>query len=355
MGGGKSVGGAGPCADGAVQRRETPYPCWARCVAVVQAWGVAVLVVAAVLLSGCSGGSPGSTDALDPGPPGSPPAGASTSGGGSSASSAPTKAPDPIVTDVGKGKGAINGVVATEAVVPIAGAAVVVQPINVTVLTDSEGRFVLEGLEPGAYVVNVTHQDYKPRQATAQVTSGRPLELRLTLEPSRNLDPHVVQDSEQILVSSSFCVATYCNHVFSGNSQQLPTHDVAYFEVNDQPTTLQAEVAWDATVAMLGEVGQLTCTILGDDPDGSSALVRYSQSGTSPLTLRMPGTWVDEDSGAPVLANGGSCQLSNANGAQVPASLMVNQQADLYLHLFYNFVPDEGWTFIADGEYPVPP
>ena len=319
----------------------------------VQAGWVAALLVAALLLSGCSGGTPGSSPSSDLGGSQGSPASSGSSGGGGQGS--PTKAPDPIVIDVGKGKGAINGVVTTEAIVPIAGATVVVQPINVTVVTDSEGRFVLEGLEPGAYVVNVTHADYKPEQTTVQVTAGKPLEVGLVLEASRNLDPHVVQGSAQLLVSSAFCVATYCNKVITGNSEELRTHDSIYFEIDDQPTTLQVEVDWDATVTMLGEGGLLECRVFGTDPDGSTVGAQSSQSGPSPLTLRMPGTWTDEDSGAAVTAHGLSCELSNTNGDTVPASTMVNQQADLYLHLFYNFVPDEAWTFIADGEYPVPP
>lgn len=308
-------------------------------------WAVAIALAA--FLAGCAGGSPGVDGTGMPGA-GTGPGAASGSG------ASQTENPDPIVIDVGQGKGGIDGVVVTETITPIQGALVILQPLNVSAITDADGQFIFDGLEPGAYVVNVTHKDYKPAQATADVTTGKPAAVKLTLAAVRNLDPHVVAHSETLLVSSAFCIDTYCNKVFSGNSDDLRTHDRAYMEVDDQPTAFQVEVSWDATVATLGDNGLIECTVFGDDPEGSTVLVRYTQSGPSPLALRMPGTWLDEDSGATIRPNGVTCELFNANG-DVPVSLMLQQQAELYAHFFYNFLPDEGWTFVGDGEHPVPP
>ncbi len=37
------------------------------------------------------------------------------------------------------------------------------------------------------------------------------------------------------------------------------------------------------------------------------------------------------------------------------AGLALEQRFTVYTHLFYNFVPDGHWTFIADGAHPLPP
>ena len=34
--------------------------------------------------------------------------------------------------------------------------------------------------------------------------------------------------------------------------------------------------------------------------------------------------------------------------------LVVEQDFDVYVHVFYNFLPDEGWVFVENGPHPVP-
>jgi hypothetical protein len=40
--------------------------------------------------------------------------------------------------------------------------------------------------------------------------------------------------------------------------------------------------------------------------------------------------------------------------ADVSGNLVLDPGFEVFSHAFYNFMPDEDWTFDQDGEYPVP-
>jgi hypothetical protein len=118
-----------------------------------------------ILLAGCSGGDPRS--ARD------------------AATDAVLEVPEPTV-DAGSGSGAMAGVVVDEAIRPVPGADVRAEGhFNVT--TDTGGRFVVEGLEPGNYLVHVTADGFLPMQTGVEVTAGDATTVRLLL--TRDLSP----------------------------------------------------------------------------------------------------------------------------------------------------------------------
>lgn len=238
-----------------------------------------------------------------------------------------------------------------EAIRPIVAASVSIPALNVSVQTDAGGRFAFEGLEPGAYVVQVRHLRYHMSTTTASVHSGPATSIQVVLAADGIIEPYVIQEADTLFVSSGFCVATYCNKVINGNNAATGVHDIAYFDIAPNATIVQVEVKWDATTP-IGTDGILSCSGFAKTPGGDTASQRGSATGPSPLTVRVPGTWAVDDGNATLHLF--TCSLSPANG-DVPASTMMNQKAPLYLHSFYNFVPDANWTFIANGAYPVPP
>lgn len=82
--------------------------------------------------------------------------------------------------DAGSGKGALAGVVVDQAIRPIAGANVSAEGLF-HLTTDGEGRFVVEDLDPGIYMVHVTADGFLPMQTGTEVKVGDSTPVRLML------------------------------------------------------------------------------------------------------------------------------------------------------------------------------
>jgi TonB-dependent receptor len=87
------------------------------------------------------------------------------------------------------GKGTISGRVADSSGGALIGAQVIVQPKGVSVVSDAQGQFLINNLEPGSYTVAVTYVGFKVFTQTVNVTAGQAtnLETKLDVE-SQNLE-----------------------------------------------------------------------------------------------------------------------------------------------------------------------
>jgi TonB-dependent receptor len=80
------------------------------------------------------------------------------------------------------GKGAIAGRVTDSSDAALIGAQVSVQPTGVTVVSDSQGQFFINDLDPGSYTVTVSYVGFKSFKQTVNVTSGQAASLEAKLE-----------------------------------------------------------------------------------------------------------------------------------------------------------------------------
>lgn len=125
-----------------------------------------LLLACLVLMAGCAGSGAGPGDGA--------PLGGSI-------------APPVVVT---KETGSIDGLVLDVELSPLAGVVVIVAPTNATLLSDINGRFVLNDLPPGTYDVSAAHPAYEPSAAKVEVEAERATPHRITLTPLPTDTPH---------------------------------------------------------------------------------------------------------------------------------------------------------------------
>ena len=86
-------------------------------------------------------------------------------------------------------KGAITGRVTDSSGGALIGARVSVQPKGVTVISDAQGQFFVNDLEPGSYTVTVSYVGFTPATKTVVVTAGQSANADAKLEvESQNLE-----------------------------------------------------------------------------------------------------------------------------------------------------------------------
>lgn len=280
-----------------------------------------------VVLSGCAGGDP---------PAAGTDAGAAFDGLGLEATAT---------------TGVIRGVVIDGSVVPVAGASVALTPGDATVLSDAEGRFGFADLAAGTYFLTASKAGHTTVQASVDVVAGEaaPAATLLRLQRLPGTEPYVVAMQWDGFMQCSFTVAiafgTGClvGGFTDDNSRRFD-------EIDDQPTFLQSELDWDTTQAL----GTNLCMrhyasegiggeVLMDDVCGPAPLMQVAGADVLNGTAVGSGmglervVWVDDFA------------------VDTTLGLALNQQFTVYTHLFHNFAPPEGWTFLADGSPPVPP
>ena len=87
-------------------------------------------------------------------------------------------------------QGTIKGIMVNEDGLPLPQGAITVQKTNFQAISDVNGRFEVDGLCPGVYVLDVTYVGYDHIQLEVSVPQGEPVVLRLT--PSSRLLEDVV-------------------------------------------------------------------------------------------------------------------------------------------------------------------
>lgn len=272
--------------------------------------GAAVAVLLLLLASGCSGkgGAPGPTAAAP-------------------------------------GHGAIEGVVVSPAIAPLAGVAVRLEPGGSNVTTDKDGRFAFPDLAPGAYAVQAARKGFRPQQTTVEVAAGPAgPAVRLVLDPDTSSSAFYEEYSLDGFVDESFNLAGARGN--SGNADlRIPVGLRA-------PDFVQTEVVW-ASTQQLGS--DLDLTAIADDHN--TTVPDFAQAeGPSPLLMQINSTVIQQYKFGPKVDLLFTVFSGQAN-EPVPgrgAGVVVQQRFRMITHLFYGFQPADGWRFSADGE-PVPP
>ena len=276
------------------------------------------------------------------------------------------------------GPGMLRGVVVDEAIRPLANASVTLSAVTNatwTAVTDAIGEFVFTGLEPTAYVVEVTARGFFPARTTATVLSGAetPEAVRIVLATDQATSPYVtvVKDEGFFEACAMYC-SSYIDLLVDGNlcnpTGVCPGHlfadsGVSYHPNVDLPLPgwIQTEVVWTSTMPESPDlmVGHYYHTDGGPPTWGhfGPQQQRNEAVGPSPLVVATPPEMVQAEAiqDPPDSSLGfnkdrwGLALFVYPSGPQGNA-LALQQSYEAITHYFYNCQPQPGWRFTADGE-----
>lgn len=321
------------------------------------------MFVAAFVLAGCAGPTP---DAAPQDPAGAPQLEATAT------------------------TGVLRGIVVDEAIRPVAGVTVVVQGAatrNAT--TDDAGFFGIAGLPPGTYQVAASKVAYVAVQTVADVAAGvsdPPLvRLQMTFIPSEA--PYVTEFlhngfAQCIVPGANVCgianlypcvIAQTLGQPCFGNL----TSDASLLRVVEpftdaqrRPAWTQLEIIWGSTQPVTDWLSFRVSPYQWENGAGIDERA-LNVAGKSPVLFTRNATEAEEwDLG---LASGegdpqGMAVETFAAGNDLTCAgpprefinscssigVVVNQKMDFFFHLFYGYLPPDGWRLSADGTTPPP-
>lgn len=311
----------------------------------------AVATVVALLLAGCSGG------------------------GGNVAA---TEDFSDLGLEATDDTGVIRGVVVDQAIVPIADASIVIKTLEREATSSADGLFGFEDLDPGTYFIDVSRVGYSTVQQSVEVVAGvsDPAIVKVQLIADPSSAPFVEQFTYTGYISCSFKTANFvwdassCDP--SGQAGYADRDDAnPFFDASGIPTYFQSEITWQSTQPTGDELVtiQLACEEAGcgeTDQDEGDDNRMCNVRGLAPLVCRVNatagggggGVGLDEAMGSNrtgftigVYANCDPC----APGTILGFGLVLEQQFDVYAHLFYGYLPPEDWLFTESNTVPSPP
>jgi hypothetical protein len=244
----------------------------------------------------------------------------------------------------------VEGVVVSAAIVPLEGVALALVPGGRAAVSDAGGRFAFDGVAPGEYFVAATRPGYIPAQAVVLVEDGRPPPLvQLVMDADRSLSPYVEGHAYRGYLDVSFRLGPAAGS--GGGIFGEPALGTWYTVASRLPDWVQAEMVWSASQGLARNM------LLSVSPQNGSAVITVSEDaeGPSPLAVGLGRGLLEEwglEGGSPLAV---SAFVGNNSPPPAPAAgLAVAQGFDLYTHLFYGYLPPEGWRFTAAGTPPPP-
>lgn len=237
---------------------------------------------------------------------------------------------DDVDVDTSSDLGAIKGVVVDEAIRPISKANLTLTPGGQVAQTDEGGVFIFEGLAPGTYFVNASATGFSQVQGSADVVAGQVASLKLLVQ-----------------------------HIYV----PTPRHETVHYQ-GFMPAYLSF-ASFVAEIVAPGATGCVCTWELDPDQNGLTTFV-YEVIGSS-LTenpapvygtiywefVGEPGTQImSEHAKFPVYEVIGRDAFSGDTESwivRVTGSqwIHVNTSYDVYVTMWYNSVPPEGWSFVA--------
>ncbi len=248
--------------------------------------------------------------------------------------------------------GLIRGVIVDTAITPLAEATATILGTGATAETDDEGRFTFTELEPGMYFIEATKPGYNSVQHSIEVIAGvsQPPIARMMLEQIPGLEPFVTPlHISGIMVCSAQVAVAFATGCLVG--AYTDDHSRNYFDVDGVPDFFQSEMIWESTQALARDA----CMRNYASTDLGGSLLTDDACGPSPLASPASQERLDELGVGAGMGVENVVWVSPLRAEGVPVlGVAIDQRFDVYIHLFYNFAPLEGWTFLDDGE-PIPP
>lgn len=229
--------------------------------------------------------------------------------------------------------GAIKGVVVNDTIVPVIGATVRITPGDLEAVTDEDGAFIVNDLEPGVYFVTASAADHGEAQASVEVLAGEASDtMRIMIPYYPPPVPYVVELTTSLFMD--WAVNANGNRVVLGGVTGQGSFRLDQ-ETGANMSHIQTELVWNAAQPLTDNL-RLDSSLRGADPS-------MTVQGTSPLVV------VYESETIVPAATGMTGVLWVAPSAGTPAGLTVQQKADVFTHAFYHMVPPTGWTLGGDG------
>lgn len=253
--------------------------------------------------------------------------------------------------------GLIRGIVLDPAIVPIEGVTVKVLSLDLETVTNEDGAFVFDELEEGTYFLEISKIGYNTTQAAADVQAGveRPPAVKIQLTPNPDSVPYVDSFQNRGYLVCSTSAVNACGLVdvilcIAGSCEFLGDQFSVTVGITSPPTWINSEMVWQSTQALGQNLDfYLDTTVKGDDVSDSHI---RSVAGPSPLLLTVDAEEADAN------GMGTTHDLYHRIFPQLEdptSAVFLDQAFDVYSHVFYNYMPYDGWRITEDGTVPAPP
>jgi hypothetical protein len=238
--------------------------------------------------------------------------------------------------------GVIRGVVVDEAVRPIAGAKVVLADGTETTSND-KGAFGFDGLQPGLHFMTASALDHATVQQSVDVVAGDsdPAPVRVLLQSIPRATPFIEAFSSRLYFAGA--VSTPVVLVRLGDMVGDEGNYAIEVPIEPNGTVAQAEFVWEPS-SPLGEA----IWFGGGTYAGDEDVDEVEAAGPSPVVLLASATKGGDTADKVVY------HMWSDGGGQ-PLSAHAQQSVDAFVHVFHNFLPNDGWLFTRDGAHPLPP
>ena len=257
--------------------------------------------------------------------------------------------------------GVIRGVVVDAAIVPVADVTVTLQGAGDSTTTNENGVFAFSELEPATYFLSASKPGWTTVQQATVVVAGvaEPDAVRIQLEQDPGSTPYYSENYWQGFFTCSSAALQVCpavNLVFELAGQDEPLEDefLTTVPIDMPPQWINTELVWESTQATGSTLDFYLEKV--SKSDGTDWSFQRSTVGESPILIT-----VDADEAA-----GYSFGTANDMRHRVfpggvtedlPGALVgaqINQEFEIFSHVFYNYQPPEGWRFTEDSTPPAP-
>ncbi|MEA3143937.1 MAG: Carboxypeptidase regulatory-like domain [Thermoplasmata archaeon] len=288
--------------------------------------------------------------------------------------------------------GIIRGVVVDAAIRPLAGVHVVLpgtggSPARST-STNDLGLFGFESVQPGGHLLRITRLGYAEAQQAAQVEAGvsDPAPLRVQLVTLSGAAPYAQAFKFSGFLECALSVVALCA-VFNGPTCGQPNLPCTQNVSNDNfativpidhpPQRIQSEMVWQTTTSASDQLwlwhskarradgtynGSCACWAQGKSPlllaTNESRAAEQDYGSWNNLELRVF-TGSIEGTRNPLDPNGcypATPSVPMVGSAQYcgGAGFSVEQGFTIYTHVFYGYLPPDGWRFTEQMDVPPP-
>lgn len=255
-------------------------------------------------------------------------------------------APDDVVVvaDAPEG-GSIRGVVLDTTITPVVAANVTIDGFDVAAVTNPDGAFGFDGLEPGAYILRADATGFVASSAQVTVVAGGVADAKLVMQPEQSVTPFVQPFQWDGFLQCSYRVLITADNCPTGDSEI--THGLDAI-----PAFVQSELVWTASQD-LGDALSFQYSYPNTAEDYLEA------EGASPLILTADQALIDKEGlgdGLDVYMRVFTSHLPETTPptGHWGVGLQLDQEFTVFTHAYFHYAPPAGWTFLADGEPPAP-
>lgn len=235
-------------------------------------------------------------------------------------------------------RGSISGVVVDDAIRPLAGIdlTLLTEPPQ-SVVTDEDGLFVFEQLDPGLYTISanasiVGERRFLGIQTTADVIAGETAKVRIVLPPDPTPQPYHTTYKFDWYDEAGVALVDFAVDLFGRGVVPVPLCDQCYFEfaTDSTPHTFVVEATWQDTVAPPHKEAEYYWTVYSLNVGGYA-----SDYFTNPGRAEFSGAEFEGETDWGI------------NMAAEEEWITYQQSAQLFVTAFYLEPPRDGWSIVA--------